>query len=52
MVCFLCELEWGKGERRGWGSLSKEACEQRGPREKKGGGSSTGMRARIESRHG
>jgi hypothetical protein len=28
MVRSLRELEWGKGERTGWGSLGKEACER------------------------
>jgi hypothetical protein len=27
MVRSLCELEWGKGKRRGWDSLGKGACE-------------------------
>jgi hypothetical protein len=35
MVRFLCELEWGKGERRGRGSLNKEACERQCLREEK-----------------
>jgi hypothetical protein len=29
MVRSLCELDWEKGERRGRGSLGKEACERR-----------------------
>jgi hypothetical protein len=39
IVRSLCELEWGKGERRGWGSLDQAACEQRGPKgkEREGG---------------
>jgi hypothetical protein len=38
MVRSLCELEWGKGERRGRGSLDQAACEQRGPKGKERGG--------------
>jgi hypothetical protein len=38
MVRSLCELEWGKGERRGCGSLDQAACEQRGPKGKERGG--------------
>jgi hypothetical protein len=34
MLRSLCELEWEKGDRRGRGSLGKEACEQRGPKGK------------------
>lgn len=42
MVRSLCELEWGKGERRGWGSLDQAACEQRGPKGKERGGARYG----------
>jgi hypothetical protein len=52
MVRSLCELEWGKGERRGRGSLDQEACERWCLREKKIGGSGTGTRTKIEGRHG
>jgi hypothetical protein len=38
LVRSLCELEWGKGERREHGSLGKEACDQRGPKGKERGG--------------
>jgi hypothetical protein len=34
MVRSLCELEWGKREKRGWGSLAKEACERHAYRKK------------------
>jgi hypothetical protein len=49
MVRSLCELEWGKGEKRGQGSLNEEACERRCPQEKKRGGSGMGTRAEIKS---
>jgi hypothetical protein len=51
--CAPCaSLSGGKGERRGWGSIGKEACEQWGPKGKERGGSDTGTRARFERRHG
>jgi hypothetical protein len=52
MVRSLCELEWGKGERRGWGSLDKEECKRWCLREEKEGGSGMGIRVKIESRQG
>jgi hypothetical protein len=41
-----------KGERTGWGSLDKEACERHTneKRNEREGGSGTGMRVKIESR--
>jgi hypothetical protein len=50
MVRSLCELEWGKGERTGWGSLGKEACERHTSEKRNEGGSGTGTRVKIESR--
>jgi hypothetical protein len=35
MVRSLCELEWGKGERRRRCSLGKEACERRAYKKRK-----------------
>jgi hypothetical protein len=52
MVRFLCELEWGKKKGGDGVRSARRRASNWAPKEKKEGGFGTGMRAKIESRHG
>jgi hypothetical protein len=52
MVRSLCELEWAKEKGGDAVRSTRRRASNGAPKEKKEGGSGTGTRARIESRHG